>query len=686
MAVNLSPYGGVGAQFLDNAGNVLTGGKIYTYAAGTTTPQATYTNASGAIPHSNPIILDASGRVPGGEIWLTDGLLYKFALKDSNDVLIATYDNVIGINSNFVNYAVQEEIQTATAGQTVFNLATINYAPGTNSLSVFVDGVNQYDGVSYAYVETNSTTVTFNSGLHVGALVKFTTAVTLGAGVTDAELVVYNPPFTGGVSTTVEAKLAQYVSVKDFGAVGDGVANDAAAIQAALDASNTVYFPEGTYFIGSTLNLPNRNMVLRGEGRLSKIIGSVSPLVAYDPTFNTFTPCIYDLSFEATADNISVQMHGVWTAAGKVGPTIQNCYFLNSSVTTTTAKCISLSGVWAANILGNHFEGDGGGGSPTTGIGGYGIFILLGNDFNTSVMNLNITENEFLTMAHPYWASDRTLSNGGRVEGICISNNSFVAGYRAIRSSQGLATLVGNNIISDFDTGIDFIDEFDFNITGNTEIGGSTVGIKLSVATGITERGVISGNNIKAASTGNIGVELINNVANSRLRTISITGNTFGRTASGTLNSTGIKFSNTFTIENITITGNTFQQLLTAVDTGSVTGQTNTINANNCVFVTNPTPRLSSGFALTNTYTLTGGSASEDINIPIPVGTFFNPPITGYCMEDGSLGTKIIGFFKSSVVTPATTKTNAVFTLRTMDGVAIPLGRVVRLNTYLIGQ
>lgn len=176
MAVNLSPYGGVGAQFLDNAGNVLTGGKIETYAGGTTTPQVTYTNNTGTTPHSNPIILDASGRVPGGEIWLTDGLVYKFILRDANDVLIATYDYIIGINSNFVNYTGEQEIQTATAGQTVFSLTTISYQPGTNNLSVFVDGVNQYDGVSYAYVETNSTTVTFTAGLHVGALVKFTTA------------------------------------------------------------------------------------------------------------------------------------------------------------------------------------------------------------------------------------------------------------------------------------------------------------------------------------------------------------------------------------------------------------------------------------------------------------------------------------------------------------------------------
>jgi hypothetical protein len=205
MAVNLSPYGGVGAQFLDNAGNVLTGGKIFTYAAGTTTNQVTYTTSAGNIPHSNPIILDASGRVPsGGEIWLTDGLSYKFILRDANDVLIATYDNVTGINSNFVAFTNQQEIQTATAGQTVFNLTTTTYSPGTNSLSVFVDGVNQYGpGAQYAYLETNSTTITFVNGLHVGALVKFTTSQLNSSGAADACQVSYVSTNTNIPPTTV---------------------------------------------------------------------------------------------------------------------------------------------------------------------------------------------------------------------------------------------------------------------------------------------------------------------------------------------------------------------------------------------------------------------------------------------------------------------------------------------------
>jgi hypothetical protein len=53
---------------------------------------------------------------------------------------------------------------------------------------------------------------------------------------------------------TVQDKLAESVSVKDFGAVGDGVADDTAAIQAALDASNSVYVPPGVYLLSATLH------------------------------------------------------------------------------------------------------------------------------------------------------------------------------------------------------------------------------------------------------------------------------------------------------------------------------------------------------------------------------------------------------------------------------------------------
>ena len=254
MSVTPSPIGGFAGQFFDNNGQPLSGGKIYTYAAGTTTPQASYTSALGITPHSNPIILDSAGRVPGGEIWLTDGLVYKFVIETSTAILIGTYDNITGVNSNFVNYTIQEEVITATAGQTVFNLSTINYTPGTNSLSVYIDGVNQYVGDSY--LETDSNTVTFTSGLHVGAEVKFTTAIQVATGAMDASNVGFTQAGAGAVAQTVQDKLEQYVSVKDFGAVGDGVTDDTAAIQAAItyvlaNPENTLLFENATYLVGT---------------------------------------------------------------------------------------------------------------------------------------------------------------------------------------------------------------------------------------------------------------------------------------------------------------------------------------------------------------------------------------------------------------------------------------------------
>jgi hypothetical protein len=135
--VTLSIFAGVGAQLFDDSGNVLTGGKIYTYEAGTTTPLASYTSSAGNTAHSNPIILNAAGRVPTGEIWLDYTKLYKFVVKTSTDVLIATYDNVGGsfntspIIANF----------TGTGSQVNFSL--LSNPASENSTQIYINGVYQ---------------------------------------------------------------------------------------------------------------------------------------------------------------------------------------------------------------------------------------------------------------------------------------------------------------------------------------------------------------------------------------------------------------------------------------------------------------------------------------------------------------------------------------------------------------
>ena len=274
MAVNLSPVGGVAAQFFDNSGNVLTGGKLYTYLAGTTTPATTYTTSSGNTAQPNPIVFNAAGRVPdSGEIWLSDGVLYKFSLQDQYGVQIATYDNIDGINSNFVSYTSQNEVQTATQGQTIFTLTTIQYTPATNNLAVYVNGSKQIDPTNY--VETGSTTVTFVSGLNVGDIVEFSTATPVATNTTSAANVSYNEGGAGAVTRTVQAKLQETVSVKDFGAIGDGITDDTAAIQAALAASYNVVVPTGSYLISSTIAIPIKTRLFFQGGSANQT--SVTP-------------------------------------------------------------------------------------------------------------------------------------------------------------------------------------------------------------------------------------------------------------------------------------------------------------------------------------------------------------------------------------------------------------------------
>ena len=277
MAYVLSPIAGAGAQFFDNYGNPLSGGLLYTYSAGTNTPAATWTTSLGTIQNPNPIVLDSAGRPPQ-EVWLSNAGIYKFVLNSSSGTLLWTYDNISGINSNFVAYSAQEQVVIATAGQTLVTMTTMSYIPGTNNLTVFVDGLKQIVGTNYT--ETSSTSITFTTGLHVGAIVDMTTATQTTTNATSATSVAYTPPFINGVVESVSAKLAQTVNVQDFGAVGDGVTDDTAAIQAAINTGLTVYAPSGkTYKTTSTITLGTNYQYIDFQG------SKISP----NGTFNAVT-------------------------------------------------------------------------------------------------------------------------------------------------------------------------------------------------------------------------------------------------------------------------------------------------------------------------------------------------------------------------------------------------------------
>lgn len=83
-------------RFFDENGAPLVGGKLYSYAAGTTTPKATYTDESISAANTNPVVLDANGEA---NVWLDSGF-YKFVLTDSLDVTQWTVDRVSSVASS----------------------------------------------------------------------------------------------------------------------------------------------------------------------------------------------------------------------------------------------------------------------------------------------------------------------------------------------------------------------------------------------------------------------------------------------------------------------------------------------------------------------------------------------------------------------------------------------------------
>lgn len=162
MSVYLSPVGSA-TQFFTDGGLPLNGGQLATYAAGSTTPVATYTTAAGTIANANPIILDTNGRPPQ-EIWLTSGQAYKFVLSDSLGNLIKTFDNISGINDVQLAFTQTEWL----AGPTPTFISTTQITcPGNQTATLQVGRrvqITQTSGIVYgtivASVYGSLTTVT----------------------------------------------------------------------------------------------------------------------------------------------------------------------------------------------------------------------------------------------------------------------------------------------------------------------------------------------------------------------------------------------------------------------------------------------------------------------------------------------------------------------------------------------
>ena len=164
----------------------------------------------------------------------------------------------------------------------------------------------EYDGHEYSWagafpkVVAAGATPATSGGIGAGAWVD-RTDVTLRSDLASengSELVRYQPAGTGAAATTVQSKLREFVSVKDFGAVGDGVTDDTAAIQAAVDAvwdagGGVVYAPGGTYLVTATIDLfkdtaKRIRLTGVGGGGATKFITMLDIVVFQHAEFTTF--------------------------------------------------------------------------------------------------------------------------------------------------------------------------------------------------------------------------------------------------------------------------------------------------------------------------------------------------------------------------------------------------------------
>lgn len=160
----------------------------------------------------------------------------------------------------------------------------VDYSAATPIVASWLNDVN-----NHAY---NSTPISPATTVHPATVIAATAATNNAATTVQGQLtnvgsatgatnVGYTPSGTGAVATTVQNKLHEIISVKDFGAIGNNSADDTAAIQAAMNAiytngGGTLYIPKGIYRISANLvqqTSPTSNFFrILGDGMSASVI------------------------------------------------------------------------------------------------------------------------------------------------------------------------------------------------------------------------------------------------------------------------------------------------------------------------------------------------------------------------------------------------------------------------------
>lgn len=190
--------------------------------------------------------------------------------------------------------SVYSQLFSGTGSQTAF---TLGYQPfSEDNTQVYINGVYQQKNT----YSLSGFTLTFSVAPPLGTNnIEVVVIQVVPIGTTNANLVNYTPAFAGGAGGTVQTKLQQSLSVKDFGAVGDGVTDDTAAFAAAIAASSYVVVPTGTYNLASNLTVSSTLAFEGGKLKCGGTITFTTPFEADD---------LAQVFFAADAANITLPM------------------------------------------------------------------------------------------------------------------------------------------------------------------------------------------------------------------------------------------------------------------------------------------------------------------------------------------------------------------------------------------
>lgn len=158
----------------------------------------------------------------------------------------------------------------------------------------------------------------------------------------DASKILFSPLGTGALaSRSVELKLQDAQSVKDFGAVGDNSADDTAAFQAAIDYGGTIFIPKGTYKITGSLILKG-SIIVVGEGQNKSILRS---------------EIVGDSLFKCTSEIAWLQFHNFDCLGNGLTGTAGNGHCFNLIDPSPTAGAFAPQRVVMDNVRVRDFKG-----------------------------------------------------------------------------------------------------------------------------------------------------------------------------------------------------------------------------------------------------------------------------------------------------------------------------------------